>query len=298
MTRSTALAYPDITDVDGCREVVQLQESVWGRDGETVPKSVLLASVRRGGILIGAREAGALVGFVWSMPGVRDGQLTHWSHMTGVRSDARGRGIGERLKWAQRDRALAAGIDLIEWTFDPLQAPNAHFNFACLGAVASEYHEDAYGPLAGPLHRGTPTDRLVAEWWIRRPHVERRIAARQRPGSEADVDRQARSKDRALPLHARSAELLEAPQVIATHAGGEWLTCVSVDTGLADRRVLVAVPPDFTRMQQQAPDIALAWRLGVREAFTAYFSRGYRAVDFFFDRVTGSGAYLVARDPD
>ena len=275
------LVIHDITDLAGCRAVVDVQCAVWGQDGEAVPASVLIASARRGGILIGAFDEDRLEGFVWSMPAVRDGQLSHWSHMTGVRAEARGRGIGEQLKWAQRDRALAAGLDLIEWTFDPLQAPNAHFNFACLGAIATTYHENAYGALAGPLHRGTPTDRLIAEWWIRRAHVERRIEARRRPGALAP---------------ARAADVLAAPSVVETQPAGGWLTCVSVDAGRDDRRVLIAVPPDFTRLQQQAPDVAIAWRLGIREAFTAYFSRGYRAVDFLFNRSTGGGAYLVVRD--
>ena len=73
------------------------------------------------------------------------------------------------------------GIDLIEWTYDPLQALNAHLNFAKLGVVVEEYEENIYGESSSPLHRGTPTDRFVAEWRLREPHVERRIAAQAAP---------------------------------------------------------------------------------------------------------------------
>ena len=98
-----------------------------------------------------------------------------WSHMLGVAPTARDAGLGTRLKLAQRDAAIAMGLELIEWTFDPLQALNAHFNFAKLGVVAEEYEENVYGESSSPLHRGAPTDRFVAEWRITTPHVERRI---------------------------------------------------------------------------------------------------------------------------
>jgi len=98
-----------------------------------------------------------------------------WSHMAGVLPEYRGRGLGRDLKLAQRERALAAGFDLIEWTFDPLQATNAHLNFRKLGVVCDEYAENIYGESSSVLHRGTPTDRLVVQWNIRDPHVERRL---------------------------------------------------------------------------------------------------------------------------
>ena len=97
--------------------------------------------------------------------------------MLGVVSKARESGLGRRLKLAQRERALAMGVDLIEWTFDPLQATNAHLNFARLGVVVEEYEENIYGDSSSVLHRGSPTDRFVAQWRLTAPHVERRIAS-------------------------------------------------------------------------------------------------------------------------
>ena len=98
-----------------------------------------------------------------------------WSHMLGVAPTARDSGLGTRLKLAQREAAIAMGLELIEWTFDPLQALNAHFNFAKLGVVVEEYEENIYGESSSPLHRGAPTDRFVAAWRIttaacRAPH--------------------------------------------------------------------------------------------------------------------------------
>ncbi len=183
MTAPESVRIRELRSLEDCRSVVAIQEAVWGRDGETVPASVLMVSAKRGGILLGASvpvggSAEALVGFVWSMPGVRDdGKRTHWSHMLGVLPEYREHRLGERLKWAQRERALQQGAEMIEWTFDPLQAANAHFNLHVLGGVGASYGIDIYGALAGPLHRGTPTDRLIVEWNIAEPHVVRRHSA-------------------------------------------------------------------------------------------------------------------------
>jgi predicted GNAT superfamily acetyltransferase len=265
----------DLSSLTDCERVVDLQVVVWGAGMDLVPASVLLVSAKRGGILVGAFEGAALAGFVWSMPGWRGGTQSHWSHMLAVAPAARGGGLGIALKLAQRERALVQGTELV----DPLQAPNAHLNFAGLGAVASEYLIDVYGPLDGPLHRGTPTDRLVAEWWISRPHVERRLAAREASRSALGV--------------ARSAELLEAPVVIDTAQQGRWLVPGPVDTANTSRRVLVPIPPRFGEMQQEDTGLALAWRHATREAFRAYFAREYRALDFFLDREKGGGRYLL-----
>ena len=266
----------DIHDLAGCRAVVDIQIAVWGRDAETVPASVLSVSIKRGGILIGGYDGETLVGFVWSMPGWRDGQPTHWSHMLGVLPEARGQGLGRELKLAQRLRAIGMGIDLIEWTFDPLQAPNAHLNFVCLGCVASTYLVDAYGAMSGPLHRGTPTDRLIAEWWVATPHVERRIA---------------RSPH---ALVAKTAEVTDAPSLIDYAKGPVWADPTAIRREVDAPRVMIPVPAAFSEMQQQHTEIALAWRLAIREAFTWAFGRGYRAVDFHLNREQGSGAYLLA----
>ena len=270
----------DLTTLADCRAVVDVQIAVWGQDGEIVPASLLSASVKRGGILIGAHVEGTLAGFVWSMPGWREGRAMHWSHMLGVRPELRGGALGERLKTAQRERALAAGIDLIEWTFDPLQAQNAHLNMSILGCVASTYRVDAYGAMSGPLHRGTPTDRLIAEWELRVPHVARRLARRQ-------------DGDRSLPA-LRTVDFRDVPSACQVTREGDWFRCGEPVLDLDVPRVFVPIPPRFGQMQHDLTDLALTWRLTSRAAFTAYFARGYRVVDFLRDG-TGGGSYLLAR---
>ena len=166
----------ELTTIEDCRAVAALEREIWGyTDAEdVVPPPVLIVSVKRGGILLGAFDpAGEMQGFVYSIPSIKDGRPAQWSHMLGVVPAARDAGLGMRLKLAQRDRALAMGIDLIEWTYDPLQALNAHLNFARLGVVVEEYEENIYGESSSALHRGSPTDRFVAEWRLGAPHVAR-----------------------------------------------------------------------------------------------------------------------------
>lgn len=263
----------DLTRIDEYRQVVALEHEIWGYtdslDVVTVP--VFIITLKRGGILLGAFDGDRMVGFAYSIVGVKDGRPTQWSHMTGVVPEYRG-GLGFELKLAQRQRALARGFDLIEWTFDPLQALNAHFNFAKLGAVVEEYAENVYGESTSALHKGTPTDRFVAEWWIADARVVDRIERRVAPASFDD-----------------------APAVNRTVAAGEWRAIAGVDLGIDAPSAAVEIPMGFTEMQQRAPDLALEWRLETRAIFEAYFARGYRATEFALRREDGVGRYLLAR---
>jgi predicted GNAT superfamily acetyltransferase len=268
----------DLTTIEDCRAVAALEREVWGyTDAEdVVPPPVLIVSVKRGGILLGAFDAGgAMKGFVYSIPAVKDGRLTQWSHMLGVTKDAREAGLGLRLKLAQRQRALAMGVDLIEWTYDPLQALNAHLNFARLGVVVEEYEENIYGESSSPLHSGSPTDRFVAEWKLTAPHVERRIAA-------AGIGAM------------RDASVAAAPLVNSSQPAGPWLAPGPAALGLDAPRLLVEIPVGYSDIQTENPPLALEWRMATRAIFQHYFARGYRAVDFFLSREAGRGHYLLA----
>jgi chorismate synthase len=144
---------------------VALQRETWGADFvDVVPPSVLKVAQRVGGVASGAFEGDRLLGFVFGLTGVMDGQLVHWSDMLAVRRDARRAGLALRLKEHQRDLLLAAGVHRMRWTFDPLVARNAHFNFVCLGVRLVEYVVDMYGHTGSSLHGSLPTDRLVVEW--------------------------------------------------------------------------------------------------------------------------------------
>lgn len=270
-----------ITTLDDCRKVAALERDVWGYpDGEdVVPPPVLIVSVKRGGILLGAFDAaGEMKGFVYSMPGVKDGRLMQWSHMLGVVPDARDAGLGLRLKLAQRDHALRMGIDLVEWTFDPLQALNAHLNFTRLGVVVEEYEENIYGDSTSPLHQGAPTDRFVAEWRLTSPHVERRLGS---PSASLLRDSAVMSAVLVNPSSESSGRLAPGAPVLDSFA----------------ERLLVEIPTDFGGMLARDPALALEWRLTTRSIFRTYLARGYRVVDFFLSREAGRGQYLLAPKP-
>jgi predicted GNAT superfamily acetyltransferase len=154
--------------------VVRLQREIWGfQDVELLPLRLFVVADKIGGQVLGAFDAGKMVAFCLCIPGLKSGGKQYFhSHMLGVLPAYRNTGLGRRLKLEQREYALARGIDLIEWTFDPLELKNAFFNIERLGAIARRYVHNQYGRTSSHLHGGLPTDRLVAEWWIRSPRVE------------------------------------------------------------------------------------------------------------------------------
>ena len=170
-----------IRPLDGHDEMaacVELQRLTWGAGfAETVPPAILFVAQRTGGIASGAFSPdGTLLGFVFGISGVEDGRLIHWSDMLAVHPDARGRGLAVALKLHQRDLLLERGIEIVYWTFDPLEARNAHINFRRLGVIARRYMRDVYGETGSDLHAGIGTDRLLAEWHIASERVRGYLA--------------------------------------------------------------------------------------------------------------------------
>jgi predicted GNAT superfamily acetyltransferase len=287
--------FDDLTTPEQFQQVERLEAEIWGPIG-LVPVPILAVSVRRGAVLVGAYDGSRLIGFVYSFPALRvDGPhregsshqprsdrtssrvappLFHWSHMLGVHPDYRGTGLGRDLKLAQRERVLGLGLDLIEWTYDPLQSVNAHLNIVTLGGIVEEYEENVYGESDSPLHGGLPTDRFVCQWWIRRPHVERRIG-------------------RAGGITVVSHEVAAAPVVNETVADNEGLDCRGANLNLDAPRLAVDIPLDYTAMLSRDLARATRWRFHIREVFTHYFRFGYRVVDFAVHREHWRGRYLM-----
>jgi chorismate synthase len=282
----SSITYRDLTTLEDFAAVVDLEREIWGPGyDEVVPVPILAVTVMRGGILIGAFDgdpstvsglspaasrADRMVGFVYSLAGIKHGKPTQWSHMAGVLEAYRGAGVGYELKILQRERALAMGLELIEWTYDPMQAMNAHLNFAKLGVIAEEYEVNVYGTSSSPLHKGNPTDRFVAEWLVRDARVQERLRG-------------------AGPL----APVLTVEPAGRAAPAGEWMKPAALDPAIEARRISVEIPTGFSEMLSAAPDLALEWRMATRGLFTAYFARGYRAVEFFLDRPGRKGSYML-----
>jgi predicted GNAT superfamily acetyltransferase len=267
-----------LTRLEQFRQVEQLEAAIWG-DVDLVPVPILAVTVKRGAVLLGAYEADRLVGFVYSLAALRPAggpsapSPSHWSHMLAVDPRHRGGGLGADLKLAQREAVSNLGLELIEWTYDPLQSVNAHLNFAKLGVIVEEYVENIYGESPSTLHGGLPTDRFICQWWIHRPHVLRRIA----PAGIRAIDKAA----------------ADAPVVNRTQLVSESLTPAGFDSDVLQPRIKVEIPLDFQRMLSADPPLAQQWRLETRAIFQHYLARGYRVVDFVHDRAQGRGQYLL-----
>jgi len=271
-----------LSSVDDFARVFDLERRVWAlpNGDDAVPVNLFAATVKCGAILLGAfDEAGSLAGFVYSFPGVRHGRPLHWSHMLGVSEEHRGRGLGRALKLAQRREALALGVTRIEWTFDPLQAGNAHLNLGVLGAVAGEYLEDVYGASESPLHAGAATDRLVASWDLQSDTVRRRC---DEPAGEPAAGRAPLGPTGVTPVNRACRK-------------GRWTVCCGDPALSSDAPALaVLVPPAFTEMLRDAPSLAREWRLQTRRVFRAYFERGFVAAGF--ERHADGGRYVLMRN--
>ncbi|MBZ5726634.1 MAG: GNAT family N-acetyltransferase [Acidobacteriia bacterium] len=206
-----------------------MQQVIWGfADVELLPLRFLVVVSKVGGHVFGAYDGAELVGFCFAIPGVKPGARPYLhSHMLGVLPAYHNAGIGRRLKLRQREDALERGIELIEWTFDPLELKNAFLNIERLGVIVRRYAENQYGVTASPLHGGLPTDRCIAEWWIRSPRVLEVLAgepvahgARERIAFPADVAR-IRHED---PRCARQIQMANAQKFQDAFARGLAVT--------------------------------------------------------------------------
>ncbi len=260
------------------RACEELQRQAWAMpdDLEVVPLHLLVTMQRSGGLLLGAFEGSDLLGFVFGFLGhTADGRPKHCSHMMGVAPHAQHRGIGYRLKLAQRQHALAQGLDLVTWTFDPLQSPNAHLNLHKLGGLCRTYLRDLYGDVADELSSGPPSDRLELEWWIRSDRVRRRVAGEAAPPAPEPAS---------LALGSRitpAGQLAPGPVRLDDTAPSVW----------------VEIPADFVALKVADPALALEWRLATREVLEATLALGYAAVDCLRWEVEGKrcARYLLTK---
>ena len=155
---------------------IEIERNVWGSaDVDIVPLPLFVVAAETGGQVLGAFAGDRMIGFTLAIAGAHGRKPFLHSHMTAVLRPYRNQSAGRKLKLFQRQEALGRGIDLIEWTFDPLEIKNAHFNFR-LGAIVRRFIPNMYGVTTSPLHGGLPTDRLVAEWRLRSPRVRRALA--------------------------------------------------------------------------------------------------------------------------
>lgn len=236
--------------------VEELQKEVWGiPDLDVVPLTQLVAAKEAGGVLIGAFDGDELVGFVYGFPSYERGQLAHHSHMLAVKPAYRNFDLGRRLKLAQRDQVITQGIELISWTFDPLQSLNAHFNFNKLGVIADRYLTDFYGEDAASFLHQTGTDRLWVSWFVSRKRA---------------------------PVHVDVGPVLLCVGADESPERGD---------SISDQdQVAIEIPANVDELPHET---ALKWRAETRWAFTEALKAGY-VVDSFV-RAGRGGKYLLTK---
>ena len=245
------------------RAAEEVQRAAWGfvADGP-VPTPIERAINDNGGLALGAFDGERMVGMSLGFLG-RDGtSLYHYSHLTGVRPEYQNRQVGWRLKCRQREEALREGLSEIRWTFDPIQAKNAHFNVRRLGGVPDRYYPRYYGVMSDALNTGLETDRLRLRWELTSPRVVRRIE-----GAAPAPDDAPSSWESTVPL----VESVLGPFGVRRP--------VAVGTPRAER-VNLEVPVDLAGVRARDPDGASKWRETVRGAFVSAFDAGYRVDDF------------------
>jgi predicted GNAT superfamily acetyltransferase len=251
-----------IADYRACQDA---QRGAWGISDESylVPIATMVGANLHGGLVLGAfLPEGAAVAMSFAFLGRVEDRLCLYSQLTGVVPGYQSRGLGLEIKRLQRTIARAEGIKRIAWAFDPMQAGNAHFNLARLGASAGIFVENMYGLRTDALNAGVPTDRLIAEWDTR---------------DDGAV---------VVPSH----DVATLPHLIETEQGRGDVpgAPLGIDKpAFQAQPILLEIPNDIVLMRRESPEIAELWRSIVAPAFQLAFAAGYRAVHFVRDDSLG-----------
>ncbi|MPY67882.1 acyl-CoA acyltransferase [Deinococcus sp. SDU3-2] len=243
--RGRAFVVRDVTDPWAMRRLEDVQVGAWGyADREVLPATMFRIGAHTGAVVLGAYpedDPETPFGLAYGFPALGGGEVWHHSHLLAVRPDWRGSGAAVALKHAQRERVLAQGLTRMTWTFDPLVARNARLNLGKLGARAVSYHPDWYA-LGEARETAFPADRLMVEWDLTQPQVERPA-----PGPEGEVVLEGKG------------DVPASPRLDATSP-----------------RLLAEVP---LHAEPLPDDVRLAWRLALRAVLGTYLECGYAVTD-------------------
>src|SRR5436189_3178239 len=233
-----------------------------GQDvSSTIPAHLLIAAQHHGGLVLGAYDGRRMVGVLFGITALDNGRPYHYSHIAGVAISYQSKGVGFKLKLAQREHVIKIGQSLVKWTYDPLQAGNAYFNIRKLGAVCNTYHRDLYGRLDDSLNRRILTDRFEVECHIRSRRVRERIR-RSRPTS----------------LDELLAEGVEPVNMTKNTSHGQRLP-VSTRLRLKTTRLLVEIPRNITRISDVCLSGSISWKQNASRIFKNYFDSTFRKIN-------------------
>jgi predicted GNAT superfamily acetyltransferase len=268
----------DLRSFDELCQLKAVEKEVWGMaDEDSIPLTLAVALQAAGNIFVGAFDQDKLVGFAFGFLGREHGQTTLHSHMLAVLDSYRHLSLGARLKQAQRERAIAIGVQEMTWTFDPLQSRNAHFNFAKLGVVSDTYKVDFYGPeTSSTLHRNG-TDRLWVRWVLNSRRVRDRLAGKNARTETLDAMR------------------LLAP-LVRFNGDGHPVRADLADS-LSRQRASIEIPGEILQVEHADMGLAREWRAATRWAFREALTAGFFVAEFCrsIRGQQGPGAYLLQR---
>jgi predicted GNAT superfamily acetyltransferase len=271
----------ELTTIADLKHALELEKEVWEiEDADVTPLTLAVAAQASGSLWLGAFDGEEMIGFAFALPSMEHGKIGFHSHTLAVRASYRDQNIGYRLKLAQRERALARGIQEMTWTYDPLRSRNAHLNFSRLGVICNSYRVDFYGPLtSSPMHTNS-TDRFWVTWHMADARVEGRIKGKD---SRAEVIDALRHIDPLVRFNADGrpveGDLLQA---------------------LARQRIAVEIPGDIDRIERTDRELAREWRSVTRRAFSASIDARFVVTEFCrsIRGQQGPGAYLLERIAD
>lgn len=268
---SASFTIRELHEMNDLLATVELQQAVWQmRAHECSSPHTMKAATHTGGCVLGAEVDGRMIGFCFGMVGRRQGEIWLWSHMTAVRPDYQGAGIGLALKQAQREWALANNYRVMAWTFDPMQAGNANFNFNRLGVTARYYAVNHYGAMQDGLNAGLASDRLEARWQL----------------DDARVIESARG-NRSIELGWQSTD----EKLVYVNDAGEL--CRVQSDACNDARYGIEIPLNIAELKRTDIERAKTWQIYAREAITSLLDAGYHVCGFV--RTDRAGWYVMCR---
>jgi predicted GNAT superfamily acetyltransferase len=259
--------------------VEDLQLFIWpGSERDIVPLHLLVTLARNGGLVLGAYEDGRLVGFLYGFPGLDETdegfRMKHCSHQLGVHPDFESQGLGFELKRAQWQLVRRQGLDLITWTYDPLESRNAALNIRKLGAVCNTYKQAVYGEMRDGLNLGLPSDRFEVALWVNSARVRLRLSGD--PRSRLDLAQYHQGGAEVVnPTHINEAGVPVPPELAEPYL---W----QGDQKAVSRLLLVEIPSQFQVLKQLDTHLAAAWRQHTRRLFENLFTSGYLVTDFLY----------------
>lgn len=258
----------DLTELPELQEAEQIYASLWTKDGDRsiMPVEILRVFAHTGNYVVGAYADNQMVGALAGLLGQKNGQTYLHSHILGVLAGWQGRSLGFVLKQHQRAWCLARGLTTVTWTFDPLVSRNAYFNLTKLGADAAEYLPNFYGHMTDEINAGDDSDRLLIEWNL---ESTKAVSASIGEVTEPDLE-QLESAGAVIALSEKNGKPVknEPPREATV--------------------ILCRVPPDIVSLRSKEPQIAAAWRVGLRETLGDALEHGYRVTG-----VTRSGWYVL-----